>query len=668
MIVYQNTARGFMTDVDSFEIVDKIKEQFKKRAGKINFNLREEESWINSLDKMERVIRNSGIADDCGVLVEFGLPSTSKRIDFIIAGRDEQDNKNFIIVELKQWTEAESTDKEDVVVTPYFGRALTTHPSYQASSYKSYLSDFNENVYSGKLYPYSCAYLHNYIEKDPEPLKADNYAQSVSDSPLYFQRDHTKLQEFIYRHVGKGRGTEILYEIESGNIRPSKKLVDYVAGLFKGNREFVLLEEQKVAYEVALQTGLDAVGKTVIIINGGPGTGKSVVSMSLLGSFLKKRKNVFFVAPNASFRDTLLNKLTQGKDTRRAKLLMTGSAKYYNVPADSYDILVIDEAHRLKNSKAFMYQGENQVADIVKAARVSVFFVDDAQMIRPQDIGSEQEIHKQAQKVNARIIKLKLRTQFRCEGAEGYVNWIDDILEIDTTGNFDGWDKKTYEFFVAESPNALRDWVNSKVAAGFNARLLAGYAWPWTSVKNGNLNAEIADVRISEHDFAMPWNSRQLSSSWATDEKGRGQVGCVHTSQGLEFDFVGVIVGKDLQFRFLDKNGNEINPLEKTSYGDQDQNTLQEEHFGRMVADATLPYSFLDEGSFEKGEFFSEWKNYFDSAGKQGLNSDPVRLNRMIRNIYRILLTRGIKGCGVYFCDSNLKNYFQFRLSKTHSR
>lgn len=664
MIVYQNTAKGFMQDVDSFVIVDRIKEQFKKRAGKINFNPSEEDSWINSLDKMERVIRNSGIADDCGVLVEFGLPSTSKRIDFIIAGRDEQDNKNFIIVELKQWTEAESTGKEDVVVTPYFGRALTTHPSYQASSYKCYLSDFNENVYSKKLYPYSCAYLHNYVEKNPEPLKADNYVQSVSDSPLYFQHDHVKLQEFIYRHVGKGHGAEILYEIESGNIRPSKQLVDYVTGLFKGNREFILLQEQKVAYEVALETGLTAPEKTVVIINGGPGTGKSVVSMSLLGSFLKKRKNVFFVAPNASFRDTLLKKLTRGKDTRRAKLLMTGSAKYYNVPADTYDILVIDEAHRLKNSQAFMYQGENQVADIVKAARVSIFFVDNAQMVRPQDIGSDMEIRKQAERHSARIIDLKLETQFRCEGAEGYVNWIDDVLEIDTTANFDGWDKKSYEFFVADSPNMLRDWVNSKVATGFNARLLAGYAWPWTSARNGNLNAEVADIKIPEHDFAMPWNSRQTGSSWATDEKGLGQVGCVHTSQGLEFDYVGVIVGKDLQFRFLDKNGKEIDPLDKTSEEEQNQNTLKEEHFERMVADTLSPYSVLDERSFAKGEFFSQWKNYYDSAGKQGLNNDPERMNRMIRNIYRILLTRGIKGCGVYFCDTNLEMYFRFRLSK----
>ena len=666
MIVYQNTAKGFTQDVDSFVIVDRIKEEFKNRAGKINFNPSEVESWINSLDKMERVIRNSGIADDCGVLVEFGLPSTSKRIDFIIAGRDEQDNKNFIIVELKQWTQAESTDKEDVVVTPYFGRALTTHPSYQASSYKSYLSDFNENVYSKKLYPYSCAYLHNYVERNPEPLKADNYVQSVSDSPLYFQHDHVKLQEFIYRHVGKGRGAEILYEIESGNIRPSKQLVDYVTGLFKGNREFILLEEQKVAYEVALKTGLSAEEKTVIIINGGPGTGKSVVSMSLLGSFLKKRKNVFFVAPNASFRDTLLKKLTQGKDTRRAKLLMTGSAKYYDVPADTYDILVIDEAHRLKNSQAFMYRGENQVADIVNAAKVCVFFVDNAQMIRPQDIGSDQEIRKQAQKANARVIDLKLKTQFRCEGAEGYVKWIDDVLEIDKTGNFGGWDKKTYEFFVADSPHTLRDWVNSKVAAGYNARLLAGYAWPWTSAKNGNLNAEVADVKIPEHEFFMPWNSRQIGSSWATDDNGLGQVGCVHTSQGLEFDYVGVIVGKDLQFMFLDKSGNEFDPLEKSNYEYQDQDTLSEEHFERMVADTTQPYSFFNERSIAKGEFFSQWNNYYDSAGKQGLNNDPERMNQMIRNIYRILLTRGIKGCGVYFCDPNLENYFRFRLNKTH--
>lgn len=664
MIVYQNSVDGFSSDISSYAIVDRIKEAYFKKTGKVRFNEKEEQSWANSLVHMHLIIQGSGIPGDCGVLVEFGLPSTSKRIDFIIAGRDEANRKNFVIVELKQWTEAESTSKEDVVITPYFGRAMTTHPSYQASSYKSYLNDFNENVYNRDLTPYSCAFLHNYREKTPEPLKAPVYARSIEDSPLYFRDDHARLREFLAKHVGKGKGTEILYEIESGKIRPSKKLIDHLTGLLKGNPEFVLIDEQKVAYEVALEAGLNAnpSRKKVILINGGPGTGKSVISMCLLGGFLQHHKNAFFVAPNASFRDTMVEKLTSGKDAKRAKLLFSGSAKYWDARKNAYDILVVDEAHRLKNGKAFMYKGDNQVYDIIHAAKVSIFFVDDAQMIRPQDIGSSHEIRTQAAAFGAEVIELQLKAQFRCDGAEGFVNWINDVLHIEQTGNFQGWDKESFEFIIAENPHALHNWIKEKSARGYHARMLAGYAWPWTSVKDGNSNGQVADVVIPNFDFAMPWNSRQVGTTWATDPSGVDQVGCVHTSQGLEFDYVGIIVGMDLQFRLtpatekLDSLGSH-QTIARASSTDADMYST--------AADERIPYNVVDERRLASGTYYSEWNRYYDSSGKSGLKGNPDEMNRLIRNIYRILFTRGMKGCAVYFCDPDIERYFRYRLSLT---
>jgi uncharacterized protein len=675
MIVYQNSVEGFSRDIINYAIVDRIKEAYLKKTGQVKFNDKEEQSWANSLIHMKLIIQDSGIPGDCGVLVEFGLPSTSKRIDFIIAGRDDQNRKNFVIVELKQWTEAESTTKEDVVITPYYGRAMTTHPSYQASAYKSYLSDFNENVYTQKLNPYSCAFLHNYRERSPEPLKATIYARSIADSPIYFRDDHSRLREFLFKHVGRGNGTEILFEIENGNIRPSKQLMNHVAGLFRGNPEFVLMEEQKVAYEVALEAGLqaDAARKRVILIQGGPGTGKSVISMSLLGGFLSRRKNAFFVAPNASFRDTMLEKLAHGQDKQRAKLLLTGSAKYVDAPANSYDILIVDEAHRLKNGNAFMYKGDNQVRDIIHAAKVSVFFVDDAQMIRPQDIGSSNEIRRLAASFGAEVVELKLNAQFRCDGAEGFVNWINDVLQIERTGNFDGWDRKSFEFIIAESPNELHRWISHKSTEGHNARLLAGYAWPWTSAKDGNANGQVTDVAIPEHGFAMPWNSRHVGTTWATAPDGLHQVGCVHTSQGLEFDYVGIIVGKDLEFRLVDREGESISTRRgdlfsspesgQFSSSTVDGNTA--DSFPEIAADCGQTYSAVEEYKLASGQYITRWENYYDTAGKSGLKNNPERLNQMIRNIYRILFTRGMKGCGVYFCDRNLERYFRYRLSKT---
>ncbi len=657
MIIYKNSSQGFMHDVDTNQITDRIKQAYYEKSGKTRFNPREDMSWRNSLIYMERVLRRSGVPSDCGVLIEFGLPSTSKRIDFIVSGQDATGSKKFIIIELKQWTEAESTSTQDLVKTPYY-RDYTTHPSYQAKSYKGFLSDFNENVYTKKLIPYSCAYLHNYTQRHPEPLNDPIYQEIVSDTPIYFKDDYEKLEKFLCDHVGHGNGMDIMYEIDSGNIRPSKQLVDHVVGLFKGNMEFHLIDEQKVTYEVALERGLNSTGKTVILVNGGPGTGKSVVSMSLLGGFLKKRKNVFFAAPNASFREVMLNKLVGGRDGSRAKHLITGSGRYVNDPVNTYDIIVVDEAHRLKNNAAFMYQGENQVEDIVNAANVSIFFVDDDQSIRPEDIGTVSEIRRVADLFGAEIVELELATQFRCSGADGYVNWLNDVLDIRETGNFDDWDKEDFEFRIAETPGEMREWVNEHAAKGFNARILAGYAWPWTGVKEGNSDAQVPDVSIPDHDFAMPWNSRKVGSSWAISKKGLGQIGCVHTAQGLEFDYVGVIVGDDLKYAFLDE--------EKVESGDLFDDAADDptDYPGRV-------YVAADEGetyqatAIPQGKFFSEWSAYHDAKGKQGLQDDPDNMCKMIRNIYRILMTRGMKGCCVYFTNKPLGQYFRDRLEKT---
>jgi len=552
MIVYKNSSKGFIEDVELNIIADQIKKSVldKYKWNKVKDN--EETSWINSMQFIGKVVRRANIADDCGILIEYNLPSTSKRVDFIITGTDEAGRSSFIIVELKQWKEAKSTNADGIVYTNYFGNTL--HPSYQAYSYKLYLKDYNENVYKNSLQVHSCAYLHNYIEKNPEPLREKIYDTIVKDSPIYFKDDQLQLEEFIKLFVGKGKGEEIVYQIENGNIRPSKKLIDHVIGLFEGNSEFVLLDEQKIAFEMAKDITLNAKEKTVIIINGGPGTGKSVVSMNLLG-LLKSKRTVIFVAPNASFREVMLDKLVRNFGANRVRHLFKGSSSFHEVNTNSIDVLIVDEAHRLKNGNAFMYQGDNQVEDIINSAKVSIFFIDEKQIIRPDDIGTIEEIKRVGESHNAKIYTVDLKAQFRCSGAEGYINWIDDVLQLDDTGNFDGWDTQDYEFEIFSDPNELKAAIQEKANEGLKARILAGYAWQWTAASAGNANAQIEDVVIPEYDFAMPWNSRNIGTTWAIDEDGINQIGCVHTSQGLEFDYVGIIIGGDLRYNSMLKFG-----------------------------------------------------------------------------------------------------------------
>ncbi|MNK89896.1 Type III restriction enzyme, res subunit [compost metagenome] len=617
MIIYSSNALKFRELVDSNQITLEIESAFIKNMRK-KPSTGEKRAWNNSMQFMERIIRNSKVPDNCGIMIEYNIPSTSRRIDFIIAGQDEKQNNNFVIVELKQWDSAQATDREDVVRAFVGGNTRETpHPSYQAWSYRQLINDMNEAVEEHDLKAHSCAYLHNYRPVIPDPLKNDQYHSIIREAPLFLADDSLKLQEFLFKHVGQGNGVNLLYLIENGKIRPSKKLIDHVDGLFKGNSDFVLIDEQKVAYETIISLAKDTEVKKTIIIQGGPGTGKSVISMNALGGLLKHKLNTKFIAPNASFRTVMVETLAkkQPRDKVRTKMLFSGSGQFYDTPADFYDVLIVDEAHRLKGKGAYQYRGDNQIEDIIKASKVNVFFIDDFQRIRPDDIGSIQEIKRIAEEYHSEIYQYTLTAQFRCSGAEGFLNWVDDALQIRPTANFDGWDREAFEFAMVETPNELYEIIKAKESNGFKARLLAGFAWNWTAEKDGNRNGEISDVIIEEHAFQMPWNGRSISSTWAIHPSGIDQIGCVHTSQGLEFDYVGVIIGNDLKF----------NPETMELYADYDQ--------------------------------------YKDTMGKRGLKSNQERLTKLVKNIYKILISRGMKGCYVYCRDQELRRYLETRLS-----
>lgn len=618
MIIYQNSAGGFRSAVDDNRIVNDIERRFLAKYGR-KVAPAERNSWNNSLKFMETVIRKAEVPDDCGVLIEYNIPATSKRVDFIISGQDQDAKGNFVIVELKQWDQANATNKEDIVVAYTGGRLReVAHPSYQAYSYKKYLTDMNEGIYQSDLRAHSCAYLHNYRKRRPEPILGRQYIEIVKDTPVFFSEDARELQTFIKKYVGAGKGLDILYQIENGRIKPSKKFVEYVGEMFNGNAVYTLLDEQKVAYENIVSYAKKAEGKTTIIVNGEPGTGKSVVAMNAFAALLKARMNLKFIAPNASFRSAIVQMLYADRKHSRQRLnaLFSGSSSFYDAADNTFDVLIVDEAHRLKKKGAYQYKGENQVEDIIRASQVNVFFIDDNQRIRPEDVGTVAEIKALAKKHNSKIEEVTLEAQFRCSGAEGFLNWVDHTLQIRDTANFDGWDKETFDFMLVDDPNVLLEKINEKNEAGFKARMLAGFAWPWTSEREGNPDAQVPDVEIKEFDFKMPWNSRAGQYNWAIDNEKADQIGCIHTSQGLEFDYVGVIIGNDLRF---------------------DPDTM---------------------------ELYASYDDYYDKTGKKGLKDNTDELTRLIKNIYKVLMSRGMKGCYLFCRDVNLQTHLRSRLGE----
>lgn len=614
MIIYSNTNLAFRQDVESNHIADIIETNFIEKIGHRE-SPAEKTAWRNSMQYMERILRNSKIEDDCGVLIEYTIPNTSKRVDFIVTGRNEKQEKNYVLVELKQWEEASATDIPELVHT-FVGGGFrdVLHPSYQAESYSRMMGLMNEGIYDNNIIGFPCVYLHNYERKTPEPLLDPRYRDGIKQAPIYFMDDYRKLQDYLKKMVGAGKGMDILYEMEHGRIRPSKALVDCVDSLYAGNDEFVLLDEQVVAYNTICRELEKIDRKKTIIVKGGPGTGKSVISFKVLHKLIDRRLNAKFVAPNEAFREVMVKKLVASKvdKAKNIKPLFGGSGVFFGVPLNAYDVLVVDEAHRLKGKGAFMYKGDNQIKDIIHASRLNVFFVDDTQKIVPADIGSVSEIRKAAEEEGSEVVEMELKAQFRCSGAEGFVNWVTHTLQIEDTANYEGWDQEEYEFRIFEDPNDLYETIRRKNdETNNNARMVAGFAWDWSE----DVNAAVDDVTIPEKNFRMPWNARNQRALFAVKEDSVNQVGCIHTVQGLEFDYVGVIIGNDMKY-------------------DPDTHSI-----------------------------LVEFDEYKDKSGKKGLKKQQDRLTQYVKQIYKVLMSRGRYGCYVYCRDENLKKYLESRLT-----
>jgi uncharacterized protein len=617
MIVYTSNKREFIRDVESEQIHEIIHEQFKRKLLR-KASPSEIRSWQYSMQSMLPVLEDDEIPDDSGVHIEYNLPSTSKRIDFILTGRDAENKEKAVIIELKQWSEVQKTDKDGIVKT-WLGGGLveTNHPSYQAWSYAAHIQDFNQTVRDEDIGMEPCAFLHNM--SSGSIVRDAFYDQHLSNAPVFISRDAKKLSEFLKKHVKFGDSTEIMYRIENGKIKPSKHLADSLASMMKGNREFILLDDQKLAYETAvkLTTGIAAGKKQTLLINGGPGTGKSVLAINMLVEFINRGFVAHYVSKNAAPRAVYKAKLTGTLTQSRISNLFKGSGAYYDCATDSIDILVVDEAHRL-NAKSGLYSnlGENQIKEIIDVAKLSIFFIDEDQRVTLKDIGHAGEIRNWASQLGSMIQEIGLQSQFRCNGSDGYLAFTDDLLQIRQTANPD-IEGLGYEIRVFDSPADLKKQIVLKNNEN-KARMVAGYCWDWKS-KN---EAGAFDIEIPEFNFKAQWNLGSDGSTWAIARNSVDQIGCIHTCQGLEFDYVGVIVGPDLVVR---------------------DGIVVTDGFNRSKNDQSI-----------KG---------FKSQFKKNPKEAALRVDAIIKNTYRTLMTRGQKGCFIYCTDKETNEYFKSRIN-----
>jgi len=616
LIVYSSTKAKFKDDVMTNDIGNIIYDAYRSATGR-NTGKSEIDSWINSLQYMDRVLNDDEIPHDAGIAIEYHLPQSSKRIDFILTGMDHNQRESAILIELKQWQQAQMTNKDAIVITQFkHGAHETPHPSYQAWSYKRLLEDFNQTVQEEDIQLYPCAYLHNYEEDDV--ITNEFYSEYISNAPLFLKKDALKLQQFIKANVKYGDKNEIMYRIDHGKIKPSKNLADQLLSMLKGNEEFVLIDDQKVVFETAITLAKKSSEKMkrVLIVEGGPGTGKSVVAINLLVALTESQLVAKYVTRNSAPRLVYEAKLTGAFTRTHISNMFSGSGSFHAVQPSSFDCLIVDEAHRLnEKSGMFNHLGENQIKEIIKASKLSVFFIDEDQKVTLKDIGDKEEIRRWSAKLKADVTELSLESQFRCNGSDGYLAWLDNTLQIRETAH-DTLETKDYDFRIVDSPTELHELILKKNKTKNKARMVAGYCWKWVSKKNPLLK----DIIIG--NYKATWNLDTDGQAWIIKPDSVGEVGCIHTCQGLEVDYIGVIVGPDLMVR----NGTVI--------------TLPSE---RASTDKSI--------------------HGYKALIKENLANANSRLDAIIKNTYRTLMTRGQKGCYVYFVDDETRQFFANRIS-----
>lgn len=622
MRLYSGTSQQFIKDTIQNQIADKLKAAFFSYF-RYNPSQGEMNSWRNSLRAMSQVIQYAGLKDN-GVLLEYQLPQSSKRLDCMLTGQDDDLADNAIIVELKQWDKCEPSNGDREVVT-WVGGAMrdVLHPSAQVGQYRAYLQDAHTAFYEGEN-PVSlsaCAYLHNYQYASSDELFSEKFASILFSDPVFTGDKLDELAEFLTCELSHGNGLPILKRVEESKYRPSRKLMLHVSEVIKGKSEYVLLDEQLVVFDkvlAAASNGFHDRRKQVMIVHGGPGTGKSVIALNLMAELLEGGYNAHYATGSKAFTETLRKIIGT-----RGEVQFKYFNSYMNAELNDVDVLICDEAHRIRETsnnrftKKYDRSSLPQIEELIRVSKVAVFFIDDRQIVRPNEIGSAEYIRDYAERMGCEVSEFVLEAQFRCNGSEAFVNWVNNTLRIQDTANVLWTGDEGFDFQIMGSPEALDKAIRAKMDEGDTARLTAGFCWPWS---NPNTDGTLVDD-VKVDDWASPWNARSNAgrlakgipkeSHWAHDPNGINQVGCIYTAQGFEFDYVGVIFGLDLTFD-LDR---------------------------------------------------SEWKGDKSQSHDTVVKRSKDQFLDLVKNTYRVLLSRGLKGCYVYFMDKDTERFFRSRIA-----
>ncbi|MFG2519103.1 DNA/RNA helicase domain-containing protein [Streptomyces sp. NPDC048527] len=606
-MLFRDSAAAVAAECLSGALFFRLTEQFGHMHGH-KPSTSEVRSWERSIPVLASVLNDAGLGQ-VEMLLEYGLPLNSKRADVVLAGVHPQTGQpSFVVIELKQWSSAEPADDDPSLCHLDSYARPVLNPVDQVRGYCQYLVSFNGALAEHPERICGAAYLHNATEFGVGGLfeaEQDAYGQ------LFIGARRGEFIDFLRSKLGAESGALAADELLSGKVGPSKQLMAVAAQEVREREQFVLLDEQLVAYRMVLKAvrrAKQSDHKEVVVVTGGPGTGKSVIALSLLGELYRQGIPALHATGSSSFTTTM-RKVAGARKPQVRELF-----KYFNsfmtAERNSLEVLICDEAHRMRETSANRYTsaanrtGKAQIEELIDVARVPVFLLDEHQVVRPGEMGTVAEIRAAAAAKGLQCYVVPLDSQFRCGGSDAYLHWIVRLLGLEPGGPAEWEPDDKMQLMVADSPHELEDFLDGRRAQGYSARMSAGYCWKWTKkVPPGQPLP--ADVTVGQ--WQRPWNvfgDRSIGGAppaalWATDPAGFGQVGCVYTAQGFEYDWSGVIIGPDLVWR-----------------GD------------RWVTDRTASK---------------------DPAFKKSTPDSDV--DRLIRNTYKVLLTRGMVGTVIYSTD-----------------
>ena len=530
--------------------------------------------------------------------------------------------ENAILIELEDWEQAASTELDNEVMLPSSNADLVLHPSVRVGHYAAYMKCVNPALFDGKgnalpIKLAACTYLYQYSAAKRDALYAKKFEASLAAFPLFTKADHKPFAAYLQKRLAGGTARTAANRIHHSPSAPNFRLMDRISGTITGKTEYILLDEQQVIFDQIIHSiheSLRCVDKRCIIVEGGPGTGKSVLALNILAHLLHKHINAHYATGSKAFTTTLRTVMGSGSSER-----LRYFNSYQGAAPDSVDVILCDEAHRLRESSADRWHRKTdtpQIEELFRTARVCVFFVDDKQIVRRGEVGTAEYVRAAATKLGINILACRLETQFRCRGSAGFLEWLDNILGLEKNDKF-LWnsDAEAFDFQIMDTPEALEAALRTKLKAGGTARMTAGYCWPWSKeLIRGKLPK---DVVIG--NYQRPWNARPGlkglpkgipdSTLWAYESGGFEQIGCIYSAQGFEFDYMGVIMGRDIAYS-------------------------------------------IDEGT---------WVAHPENCCDRLIKHAPNYL-QLIKNTYRVLLSRGILGCYVYFTDAETKAFFQSRM------